>query len=305
MRAANLNDIIAFVETVDTGSFAAAARRLRLSRSTVAKAVGRLEMRLGSRLLSRTTRSLGVTEDGRRFYEQCSVVLDDLQAAEDSAAGLDVKPRGLLRITVPEAYGRLHIIPVARRFLAQWPDISIELNITDRIIDIVEEGFDLAIRIGGLGELPQELISRVIAKYPTMFCAAPSYIALHGKPETLDSLRDHDCLPYVGSRVRTTAQHPWRMLTEEGSWRPIGGRTRFKANGGEAVLDAVVAGMGVAYLPAFLTERHINEGRLVALPLDHRTGEIPVFALYPSKRYLPAKVRTFIDTLATASSDVD
>lgn len=303
MRATNLGDIIAFVATADTGSFAAAARELGLSRSAAAKAVGRLEARLGTRLINRTTRSLGVTDEGWRFHEQCSAVLNDLRAAEDSAAGRDARPKGLLRITAPSAYGRLHVMPVVRRFLSEWPDVSIELILTDRFIDIIEEGFDLAIRVGPSSQLPPNLVARVIARYGTVFCAAPSYVADHGAPETLESLREHFCLPYVSSRPRLASQPSWRMLSADGTWTEIDGKIRFMASGGETVLEAALTGMGIAYLPMFLVDKHIAEGGLVRMLRDQPTGDIPVFALYPTKRHLPAKVRAFIDALVSTSSE--
>lgn len=300
MRGTNIGDIIAFTTTIEAGTFADAARTLGLSRSAVAKAVGRLETRLGVSLFRRTTRALSVTEEGRRFHEQCAVILDDLEAAENNIAGRDAQPKGLLRITAPGAYGQLHVMPVVREFLKKWPQVTIEMNLTDRVVDIVEEGFDLAIRIGGVTEPHQYLISRVIGRYRTMFCAAPEYLEKYGMPQTIESLRDHLCLPYANSRTHTSGQHAWRILASDGGWHTIPGRIAFTANRGEAILDAALSGMGIAYLPSFLFDRHVAERRLVPVLPDYDTAELPVMALYPTKRYLPAKVRAFIDDLINA-----
>ncbi|MCU5772523.1 LysR family transcriptional regulator [Erwiniaceae bacterium BAC15a-03b] len=300
MRRTNISDIIAFTTTVETSSFAGAARALGLSRSAVAKAVGRIETRLGVRLFNRTTRSLSVTEEGRRFYEQCTVILDDLASAENNIAGRDARPKGLLRITAPGAYGQLHVMPVVRDFLTMWPEVAIELNLTDQTVDIVEEGFDLAIRIGETSDLHPDVVTRVIARYRTMFCAAPEYLEKYGTPQTLESLRSHLCLPYINTRTSVAREHVWRVLTSEGTWQTIPGRIAFMANRGEAVLDAALSGMGIAWLPSFLSEQHVAEGRLVPVLSDYKSAELPVMALYPTKRYLPARVRVFIDTLVAA-----
>lgn len=300
MRGTNLSDIIAFTTTAEAGSFADAARALGLSRSAVAKAVGRLEARLGVRLFTRTTRALSMTEEGRQFHAQCAVILNDLGTAENNVTGRDAPPRGLLRITAPGAYGQLHVMPVVRAFLAKWPDVTIEMNLTDRVVDIVEEGFDLAIRIGGMSEPPQHLITRVITRYRTMFCAAPEYLEKHGMPQTIESLRNHFCLPYADSRTHPSGQHAWRVLASNGTWHTIPGRIAFTANRGETVLDAALSGMGIAYLPSFLFDRPVADERLVPVLPDYDTAELPVMALYPTKRYLPAKVRAFIDDLVTA-----
>lgn len=300
MRGTNLDDIVAFTTTVESGSFADAARTLGLSRSAVAKAVGRLETRLGVRLFRRTTRALSVTEEGQRFHDQCAVILNELEMAQNNIAGRDATPRGVLRITAPGAYGQLHVMPVVRDFLEAWPDVSVEMNLTDRVIDIVEEGFDLAIRIGGVTEPHQHMVTRVIARYRTMFCAAPAYLEKHGTPQTIDSLRDHLCLPYADSRAHASGQRAWRVLRPDGTWHAIPGRIAFSANRGEAVLEATLSGMGIAYLPSFLFERHVAEGRLMPVLPEYSTADLPVMALYPTRRYLPARVRVFIDALVAA-----
>lgn len=300
MRGTNISDITAFTTTVEAGSFAGAARVLGLSRSAVAKAVGRLETRLGVRLFRRATRALSVTEEGRRFHEQCVVILDDLETAENNIAGHDARPRGLLRITAPGIYGHLHVMPVVRDFLAKWPDVTIEMDLTDRVTDIIEEGFDLAIRIGGVTEPHQYLITRVISRYRTMFCAAPEYLERHGMPQTIESLKDHLCLPYLNSRIHNSGRYAWRVLASNGEWQTIPGRIAFAANSGEAILEAALSGMGIAYLPSFLFDRHVAAGRLVPVLPDYDTAELPVIALYPARRYLPAKVRAFIDDLVIA-----
>ena len=293
MARTDLGEIVAFVSAVDEGSFVAAGRAMGLTRSAVGKAMSRLEERLGARLLNRTTRQLSLTDVGRSFYERCTQLLADLDEAEAGAGRPGSVPRGVLRLTIPAAFGRLHVLPLLADYLSQWPELEAEVNLTDRVMDIVEEGFDLAIRIGPL-TADTGLIARTVARYSGIVCASQSYLNLHAEPETPADLEAHDCLVF-SSRLRRRA---WRLLDEGGLWVEVAGRDRLRLDSGEAIRDAAVAGMGVAYLPSFLVDDDIRTGRLRPLLQGHGTESVTILAVYPTKRHLPAKVRCLIELMA-------
>ncbi len=288
----NLNDILVFVAIVDAGSFVAGGQALGLTRSAAGKAIGRLEDRLGARLLNRTTRTISLTDEGRTFYDRGLAVLRAVEDAEASVAGRVGTPRGLLRVTVPDAYGRLLILPLIEPYLAAWPHLQMEVSFTDRQADIVEEGFDLAIRIG---EPPQDtrLVSRVIARYRWALVAAPSYIAARGEPLDAAEIADHERLVF-SSRGRRQA---WRLRDPKGAWITVQGRSRLRLDSGEALRDAAVAGLGIAFLPEFVVGQDLANGRLRQLLSGLDGGDAVITAIYPSRRLLEPRVRRFIDLL--------
>ena len=292
MSGANLNEILVFMAVVDAGSFVAGGQATGLTRSAAGKAVGRLEDRLGARLLNRTTRSLSPTDEGRAFYDGGLAVLQAIKDAEASVAGSVGTPRGLLRLTVPDAYGRLVIAPLIAEYLAVWPDLQMEVSFTDRRSDIVEEGFDLAIRIG---EAPQDtrLVSRVVARYGWALVASPAYLAERGEPVSIDAISDHDRLVF-SSRGR---RQGWRFRSEEGGWTTAQGRSRLRLDSGEALCDAAVAGLGLAFLPHFVIETDLEAGRLRRLLPEISGGDAVITAIYPSRRLLEPRVRRFIDLM--------
>lgn len=289
----NLEEIFAFIAVVDAGSFSGAGQAVGLTRSAVGKAIARLETRLGARLLNRTTRKLSMTDDGRVFYEHCTRVVSLLEETEASVGRQSAIPGGLLRLTVPEGFGRTHVLPLLHRYMQSWPDLQVEVNFSDRIADMVEDGFDLAVRIGVEGS-DTRLISRVVAEHRSVICASPAYLERRGRAETPDDLASHECLSFKSG----TRKQPWRMRQSDGSWSTVGGRGRLRLDSGEAILDAAIAGMGVAYLPSFLADTAIANGSLEPMLTAFETQVIPIVVLYPSRRYLPAKVRRFIDLMA-------
>lgn len=289
----NLDEIFAFIAVVDAGSFSGAGQAVGLTRSAVGKAVTRLEARLGTRLLHRTTRKLSMTDDGRVFYEHCLRVVSLLEETEASVGRQSAIPTGLLRLTVPEGFGRTHVLPLLHRYMQAWPDLQVEVNFSDRVADMVEEGFDLAVRIGRAGS-DTLLISRIVAVHRSIICASPVYLEKRGRAETPDDLAFHDCLSFKSG----TLKQPWRLRQEDGSWSTVGGRGRLRLDSGEAIRDAAIAGMGVAYLPDFLVESALADERLEQMLTAFETQEIPIVVMYPTKRYLPAKVRRFIDLMA-------
>ncbi|WGF89228.1 LysR family transcriptional regulator [Marinivivus vitaminiproducens] len=293
MPGANLNDILVFMAVVDGGSFVAGGRATGMTRSAAGKAVGRLEDRLGARLLNRTTRALSLTDEGRAYYERGRDILQAVEDADASVAGRAGTPRGLLRLTLPAAYGRLVILPLIGRYLDDWPELQVEASMSDRPADIVEEGFDLAIRVGGAVS-DSRLVSRVVARYGVKLVAAPSYLAGRGEPKDLDGLAGHDRLIF-SSRAR---RQSWRFRDGHGGWIKAPGRSRVGLDSGEALRDAALGGLGIALLPDFLTTGDLAAGRLRHVLPNLDAGELEVTALYPSRRLLEPRVRRFIDLLA-------
>ncbi|MDC0713251.1 LysR family transcriptional regulator [Stigmatella sp. ncwal1] len=287
-----MNDILAFMAVVDAGSFVAGGQALGLTRSAAGKAVARLEDRLGARLLNRTTRTLSLTDEGRVLYERGLQVLAAVDDAEASVAGPAGIPRGLLRLTLPDAFGRLMVLPLLEKFLAAWPDVQIEASFTDRQADIIEEGFDLAVRIGGMSA-DTRLVSRVVARYKALLCAAPSYLAARGEPLDVDALASHDCLIF-SSRTR---RQSWRFRSDDGSWVKAQGRSRLVMDSGEAIRDAAVAGLGIAFLPDFLVAGDVAAGRLQQVLPHLDAGDVEILAIYPTRRLLEPRVRRFIDLM--------
>ncbi|MBY5429523.1 LysR family transcriptional regulator [Rhizobium leguminosarum] len=292
MPRTNLNDILIFMAVVDAGSYIAGGQAIGLSRSAAGKAVIRLEDRLGARLLNRTTRTLSLTDEGRMFYERGLQILASVDEAEASVAGQNSAPRGVLRLTVPDAFGRLVVLPLLEKYLRAWPDIQVEVSFTDRLADIVEEGFDLAIRIGATAT-DTRLVSRVIATYKARLCASPSYLAERGEPRDVDDLAIHDCLIFAGRNQR----QGWRFRGEGGSWIKAQGRTRLRLDSAEAIRDAALAGLGIALLPDFLVTDDLAAGRLRQILADLETADAKIVTLYPDKRLLEPRVRRFIDLL--------
>jgi len=281
-----------FVAIADQGSFVAGAKKLGLTRSAAGKALGRLEEYLGTRLLHRTTRKISLTTDGQKFYESCIQILNDLEEAEARVRQDKSLPKGTLRLTLTQAFGRIVILPLLKEFLETWPQLGIEINFTDRVVDIVEEGFDLGIRIGRF-ESDSQLISRVITKASPCLYAAPSYLAKNGIPQNLEDLRTHQLLIY-GLQKNF---YNWEINSPNGVLNIIKGTSRLKFDSGEAIKDAAVEGLGIAHLPDFLAKNDIKSGRLVQILPTCRSEMIPVYAIYPNRKHLPARVRLFIDLL--------
>ncbi|OWV75235.1 LysR family transcriptional regulator [Rhizobium sp. R634] len=294
MPRTNLNDILIFMAVVDAGSFVGGGQAMGLSRSAAGKAVIRLEDRLGARLLNRTTRSLSLTEEGRLFYERGLQILASVDEAEASVSGKSGAPRGVLRLTAPDAFGRLVVLPLLEKYLRAWPDLQAEVSFTDRLADIVEEGFDLAIRIGAIpAATDSRLVSRVIASDRARLCASPAYLAERGEPRDLDDLAAHDCLFFASRNQR----QGWRFRGEGGAWVKAQGRSRLRLDNGEAIRDAALAGLGIALLPDFLIAGDLTAGRLRQILPDLETDDARIVALYPDKRLLEPRASGFIDLM--------
>jgi DNA-binding transcriptional LysR family regulator len=280
-----------FAKVASTGSLSAAARALGLSQTMVTKHVAAIEARLGVKLFHRTTRKLSITEAGRNYLEASERILAEIEAVEANVAADRVEPRGLLRLNTPVAFGTRQIAPLLGEFSARCPRVAVELGLNDRLIDLAEEGWDLAIRIGNLSS--SSLIARRIAPCRVVVCAAPSYLKARGTPRTVSSLVEHNCLGYTLSQ---TAVDRWSFGARAEVSVRISGNLR--ANNGEALLAAAIAGQGVIYQPTFIVADDLRTGKLVALALDHPTVELGIYAIYLPDRQPPAKVRAFMDFIA-------
>ena len=286
-----------FAKVVEQGSFARAAARLELSTSAVSRHVADLEAHLDARLLNRTTRRLSLTESGSAFYERCVQLLADLEEAEEAVTAAAVVPRGTLKLTCSITFGTRHLAPAIAAFAAQHPQIRFDVELSDRAVDIVDEGFDLAVRIGEIGS--QSLIGRRIGASQVVCCAAPAYIAAHGAPRTPADLMRHACLSYEYSPARNL----WRFRDREGRDQDVRISGPVHANNGQMLCALAVAGVGINFEPDFIVAPDVRAGRLVPLLPDFAPPSIPIHAVYPSRRHLSAKVRAFVDFLTSRFAD--
>jgi DNA-binding transcriptional LysR family regulator len=283
-------DMTTFVKVVDSGGFSAAARALNMSASAVTTHIQAIEDRLGVRLLNRTTRHISTTEAGQVFYESCVHILAEVDNAERAAQELQSKPRGTLRLNVDVAIPRL-IAPVVAQFTMLHPDVSIVITMTGRVADLVEEGFDLAIRVIPVPD--SSLIIRRLAHFSFVACGAPEYFARRGIPEQPTDLANHNCMIYSDSPWRKE----WEFIAPDGGdlLVPISGN--LQANSSDALRFGALHGQGLMYAPRFLVADDLKSGRLVPILTKFRTGELTIDAIYPHRRHLPAKVSSFMDLL--------
>lgn len=286
-----LTALRAFVLVVETGSFSAAARRLPLSKSMVSRLVAALETDLGVRLLQRTTRSVTPTEAGRAYVERCQRILADLEEADQLVSQLQMVPKGILRISAPMSFGIRHLTPALPPFFHRYPDVQIDLSMSDRVVDLVEEGFDMAVRIGRLAD--SSLVARRLCGIRMCVCASPAYLDKHGTPHRPEDLAAHECL--MSAALVATG---WRLLGADGkvATMPVGGR--FHVNNGDANRAMAVAGCGIAYLPTFFVGDDLRAGTLVRLLDEFMPQDAAMHAVYPHGRHLSPKVRAFVDYLA-------
>lgn len=280
-----------FVRVVDRGSFTAAAEDLRLSRAMVSKHVQDLEAHLGVRLLSRTTRRLALTEEGRLYHARCVDILSDIAEAEQGAAERQAEPQGLLRLNGPVSFGTRYLTPAIAAFTAAHPKVRVDMVLVDRVVDLVDEGYDLAIRIGVLAS--SSLIARRLAPCRLVACAAPDYLGRHGIPRHPVDLAGHNCLGYSLGLL----SDGWRFHGPEGEVVvPITGN--LTVNNGDALRMAALSGQGVIVLPTFIVGADLSAGTLRPVLEDYALPEMGIHAVYPPGRHLPAKVRSVIDFLA-------
>jgi DNA-binding transcriptional LysR family regulator len=280
-----------FAKVVEQGSFARAAERLGLSTSAVSRSVSDLEAHLGARLLNRTTRRLSLTESGQAFLERTVQLLADLEEAESAVTASALMPRGTLRMTGPITFGERYIAPAVAEFAARHPEVRFDVELSDRMVDLVDEGFDLAIRIGTPGSLA--LIARPVSQSQLVCCASPAYLAKHGTPRTPEELAKHRCLSYAYLAARDT----WHFSGPDGRERTVKIAGPVVANNGRFLAEIAAVGAGIALEPDFIVGDDIARGRLVPILRDFKPRSSPIYAVYPSRRHLSAKVRVFVDFL--------
>jgi len=291
-----LESMAVFVKAVDLGSFAAAAVALDLSGPMVGKHVRLLEERLGVRLINRTTRRQSLTDFGRAYYERCRIVLAEAEAADALAADQFSEPRGKLRVTMPAHFGRHCVTPVLLKLARHHPMLELDLSLSDRFADLAEDGFDLAIRTGDLDD-KAGVIARRVARQGMVVCAAPSYLGIHGEPRRIEDLADHHAIVY--RRLGQIVQ-PWLFPSEGQSAQEIMPSGRLRLDDLDAIADAAIEGMGLAWLPWWLVRERIRGGALVALLPDQPRHLYDCHALWLRTPHLPLKVRLAVDALAAA-----
>ncbi len=285
------NSMTIFVEVVNSQSFTAAANKIGLSRAQISKSVQQLENHLGSRLLNRTTRRISLTEIGRDYYERCKLILLDVAELEEVASQQATKAHGRLTISAPTSFGILQLSDVIPAYLKHYPEVQISLSLTDRFIDVVSEGFDLVLRIAKLED--SSLIARKIAPCKRLYCASPEYLKKNGIPEVPHDLTRHQCLSYSNELKPDS----WTLLGDNSS-EVIKVSGPVCSDNGDILKTSAVAGLGITLLPSFIVNAELQSGRLQQVLARYCPPEIFIYALYPSRRYLSAKVRTFIDFLS-------
>lgn len=288
-----LEEMLAFTKVVELKSFTAAADRLGISKSVISRRMTDLENRLGARLINRTTRRLGVTEVGQAFYARCQRILADIEEAEETITNLHAEPRGILRVNAPMSFGVKHLAPAIAAFLDRHPDIRIDMDLNDRLVDVIDEGYDLAVRISRLKD--STLIARKLAPCRFVVCASAGYLDRHGRPRTPEDLASHNCLIYTNGPG--PEQWPFRP-SGEGPVHIVRVSGNLRVNNGDILCEAAVNGLGVAVLPTFIAGDAISRGRLEVVLAGHAVTETSVYAVYPHNRHLSNKVRTFVDFLA-------
>jgi len=276
-----------FVRIVETGSFSAVARELEMLQPSVSKHMNMLEQSLGVRLLNRTTRKISLTDAGREYFERCQRIIDDVNELETEVLGLQNKPTGTLRISSPVAFGQMVLFPLLLSFRNQFADMGVDLSLDDRYADLVQEGFDVAIRIGELED--SQLVARHIGSSARICVASPSYLSQNGTPQTPNELKDHNCITYTHL---FSSVWPFRDAKGLVSIKVVG---NFRANSGYAIKDAVMSDVGIALVPALLVKEEIESGTLVSILNDYAPDPFRISAVYPSTRLIPRKVKLFVD----------
>ncbi|MFI5447535.1 LysR family transcriptional regulator [Polaromonas sp. UC242_47] len=283
-----------FVAVVGRGSFTRAADALDTSPANVTRYVNELEAHLGTRLLNRSSRKLSLTESGEALYERSKSILDEVAEAEAVASLATLQPRGRLRINAPVSFGIRHLAPLWSRFMQSYPDVELDVALSDRVVDIVEEGYDLAVRISRAG--PATHAARKLATSRNVLCAAPAYVQAHGEPQTPADLAVHRCIAYT---YASTADE-WQFVDAQGRPQAVKVNSVMHTNNGDTARAAALAGLGIIWQPTFLVGQDLAEGRLRPLLPGYRMHDTDVLAVYPSRRHLSAKVRVMVDFLVEA-----
>ena len=291
-RVEPLNDIAVFVQVVKSGSFTDAAEHLKLSKSAVSKFVTRLEKHLGARLLNRTTRKLSLTEAGEVFYERSCRGLEEIEEAGADVSRLQGAPRGTLRINAPMSFGILHLAPAIAEFQTAYPDLNIDMSLDDRKLDLVDGGFDLAVRITNRAD--SSLVARKLAQCRHVVCASPDYLSRRSAPTEPAQLHEHDVISYKYQ----ASMAEWDFVSPDGEQFSVAIRSTIEINNSLAIREALLVGAGIARTPTFIVGKDIKEGRLVAIFPEYRVPEVSLYLVYPHRQNLSPKVRAFVDFMA-------
>jgi DNA-binding transcriptional LysR family regulator len=285
-----LDGVAVFVGVINTGSFTAAAEALGHSTSYVSKTVSRLEKRLGSRLLNRTTRTISLTDVGKSYFERCNQIIIDAENAERSISQLQDTPRGLLRVNAPVSFGSIYLLDHLSKFMNSFPEITLEVEFNDRMIDVVAEGYDVVIRAGQIPD--SNLVARKLTTSKSIVVGSPDYFKKNGRPETANELEHHACLAYSLIPNPTL----WEFK-KDGNRKAVKITPRLMCNNAAVEVAMAVNGVGIGRIPLFCCEQELAKGELEIILDDHEQPEIGVYAVFPHRQYLTAKVRAFVDFL--------
>ncbi|MBD2796369.1 LysR family transcriptional regulator [Xenorhabdus sp. 18] len=284
---------VIFLHVVEAGSFTLAAERLNMSKSGVAKSISRLETRLGVRLFNRTTRRLSLTDEGHAYSKGCSRALAELENAQLEVSTRKIAPSGKLRVNMPVVFGKRWVLPILLNIVDKYPELELDVSLTDRQINLIDDGVDLVIRIGQLNE-SATLVARPLGMQKSVVCASPQYLKKLGYPRVINDLMKHQCITFgSGGGI-----HPWYFLDEKGNSQAIQVRGHISSNHSEAILDAALHGHGIALLSDWLVSKHLQHGQLVRLLPEVQTQGFPIHAVWPQNKHLSPKVRVVIDALA-------
>jgi DNA-binding transcriptional LysR family regulator len=282
-----------FVAVVEAGSFVGAGEALRISKAAVSRSVIELEARLGARLLQRTTRRLSLTEAGQAYYARCKAILADVDEADSAVGAVTGHPAGRLRVNAPFSFGILHLAPLWGPFMERYPDLELEVSLADRLVDVVDEGYDAVIRISDMAD--SSLVYRRLASTRVRLCASPEYLARHGSPADVDAIARHPVIAYSYAAQGDV----WRFDTPAGA-REVQTRPRMRTNNGDTCRQAALAHQGLVLQPDFLIGEDLRSGHLVEVLPECRGREIGIYIVYPSRKHLSVKVRALVDFLVEA-----
>ncbi|WP_341864226.1 LysR substrate-binding domain-containing protein [Gymnodinialimonas sp. 57CJ19] len=288
-----------FLAVVKAASFNGAANALGITSSAVSKQIQNLEHDLQIKLLNRTTRNVSPTEEGAIYYERATRALEDLQEAEDQINELKSRPRGPLKVSLPQSLGIKYYGDAIASFAAQYPEVELDVSLDDRLVDIATEGFDLAVRIGSLKDT--SLIARRMADCPLVLCASPAYLQTHGVPQQPDDLAHHNVLAFTGNR----GPHEWRYTDSAGETGQVSLQGNFKSDSGEILCQAALKHIGIVILPIFYVARHLkSEDLQIVLPHLSTFPKREIFAVFPPSRFQPTRLRLIVDHLVAASKQL-
>ena len=283
-----------FVAAAEAGSLTAAARRFGLSASMAGKHVSAIEAELNVRLMQRSTRQLSLTDVGKAYYARCKRILEEFEEATREASDTQQTVRGVLRVAAPVTFGAMHLGDVVARYLDQHPEVSVEIKLSDRYVDLLAEGIDVAIRIGRLHD--SDLVARRLAPCRMVLCASPNFLARHGVPISVEAVRQAPRLVFS----EAVSVGDWTLTDPDGRSHVIDGPVRMATNNTQMLLSAALGGAGITYGPSFVFGQHIASGDLVALLPDHRSADLAIHAVYPTARHVSLKLRRFIDHLGAS-----